>query len=79
MTAQGLGLSIMAQLTITHVPKGLRVVELPSKLERTISIGVQSANFKLPAVRAFLSTLKELYPDSDLPHLPLNKETSVPR
>jgi DNA-binding transcriptional LysR family regulator len=77
MTAQGLGLSIMAQLTITHVPKGLRVVELPSKLERTISIGVQSANFKLPAVRAFLSTLKELYPDSDLPHLPLRKEASV--
>jgi DNA-binding transcriptional LysR family regulator len=77
MTAQGLGLSIMAQLTITHVPKGLRVVELPSKLERTISIGVQSANFKLPAVRAFLSTLKELYPDSDLPHLPLRKEAPV--
>jgi DNA-binding transcriptional LysR family regulator len=74
MTAQGLGLSIMAQLTITHVPERLKIVELPSKLERTISIGVQSANFKLPAVRAFLSTLKELYPESDLPHLPLSKE-----
>jgi DNA-binding transcriptional LysR family regulator len=77
MTAQGLGLSIMAQLTITHVPKGLKVVELPSVLERTISIGVQSANFKLPAVRAFLSTLKELYPDSDLPYLPLGKESTA--
>jgi DNA-binding transcriptional LysR family regulator len=75
MTAQGLGLSIMAQLTITHVPKGLKIVELPSVLERTISVGVQTSNFKLPAVRAFLSTLKELYPDSDLPHLPLSKET----
>jgi DNA-binding transcriptional LysR family regulator len=77
MTAQGLGIAIMARLTITHVPTGLRVVELPSKLERTISIGVQSANFKLPAVRAFLSTLKELYPDSDLPHLPLRKDTTI--
>jgi DNA-binding transcriptional LysR family regulator len=74
MTAQGLGLSIMAQLTITHVPAGLRVVELPSRLERTIAIGVQAANFKTPAVRAFLSTLKELYPESDLPHLPVGKE-----
>jgi DNA-binding transcriptional LysR family regulator len=74
MTAQGLGVSIMAKLTITHVPAGLRVVELPSRLERTIAIGVQAANFKTPAVRAFLSSLKELYPDSDLPHLPLQKE-----
>ncbi len=74
MTVQGLGISVMPQLTITHVPKGLRIVELPSKLERTISVGVQAANFKTPAVRAFLSTLKELYPESDLPQLHLNKE-----
>jgi DNA-binding transcriptional LysR family regulator len=77
MTAQGLGISIMAQLTITHIPAGLRIVELPSKLERTISIGVQAANFKTPAVRAFLSSLKELYPESDLPHLPLGKEVTT--
>jgi DNA-binding transcriptional LysR family regulator len=75
MTAQGLGIAIMARLTITHVPTGLKIVELPSKLERTISIGVQAANFKAPAVRAFLSALKELYPDSEVPHLHLNKES----
>jgi DNA-binding transcriptional LysR family regulator len=77
MTAQGLGIAIMARLTITHVPAGLRIVELPSTLERIISIGVQPANFKLPAVRAFLSTLKELYPESDLPHLPLETQVKV--
>lgn len=71
MTAQGLGIAIMAQLTITHVPTGLRIVDLPSRLERTISIGVQASNFKVPAIRAFLSTLKELYPESEVPHLPL--------
>jgi DNA-binding transcriptional LysR family regulator len=75
MTAQGLGIAIMARLTITHLPAGLKIVELPSKLERTISIGVQAANFKTPAVRAFLSSLKELYPESDLPHLHLSKES----
>ncbi len=73
MTAQGLGVAIMAKLTITHLPAGLHIVALPSKLERTIAIGVKSENFKLPAVRAFLSTLKDFYPESDLPLLPLNK------
>jgi DNA-binding transcriptional LysR family regulator len=77
MTAQGLGVSVLAKLTITHVPAGLRVLDLPSRLERTISIGVQAANFKVPAVRAFLSTLKELYPESGVPHLPLAKEPPV--
>jgi DNA-binding transcriptional LysR family regulator len=77
MSAQGLGISILARLTITHLPPGLRIVELPSPLERTISIGVQAANFKVPAVRAFLSSLKELYPNSEVPHLPLTKEASV--
>jgi DNA-binding transcriptional LysR family regulator len=74
MTAQGLGLSLMARLTITHLPPGLRIVELPAPLERTISIGVQAPNFKTPAVRAFLSTLKELYPESGVPYLPIAKQ-----
>jgi DNA-binding transcriptional LysR family regulator len=75
MTAQDLGISLLPRLTITHLPPGLRIVELPTPLERTISIGVQAANFKVPAIRAFLSTLKELYPESDVPHLPLTKKS----
>jgi DNA-binding transcriptional LysR family regulator len=71
MTAQGLGISVLPQLTITHLPAGLRVVDLPSPLERPISIGVQATNFKTPAVRAFLSSLKGLYPESEVPHLPI--------
>ncbi|MCA9835865.1 MAG: LysR family transcriptional regulator [Trueperaceae bacterium] len=74
MTAQGLGISILAKLAITHLPAGLRIVDLPTPLERTIAIGVHSANFKVPAVRAFLSVLKEFYPESELPSLSLGKE-----
>ena len=77
MTAQGLGVAIMAKLTITHVPEGLKIVALPSTLERTISIGVQASHFKTPAVRAFLSTLKELYPESELPHLSSRKDAAM--
>ena len=78
MTAQGLGISVLPRLAITHLPAGLRVMDLPSRFERPISVGVQATHFKTPAVRAFLSSLKELYPESELPLLPLAARIDPP-
>ncbi len=71
MVSQGLGMAVMAQLAIDELPENVKIVPMDSLLERDISIAIAPENLKIPAIRVFLSLLKETYPDSEIPSLNL--------
>lgn len=67
MVAQGLGAAILAKLTRGYVPDGVHLLELEQPLDRAFLIAIQPESLKVPAVRAFLGVLGELYPDASVP------------
>lgn len=69
MVSQGLGVSVMPSLAIDSVPSGVRLVELETPMHRTIGVALLPHTLKVPAVRAFLMTLKQRFPQSPIPHL----------
>lgn len=50
-------------------------LEVP--LQRTISLAVRQGGLKMPAVRQFIRLLKELLPESALPHLEIKSEATA--
>jgi len=73
MVSEGLGMAIMARLAIDELPENVKIVPMDSLLERDISIAIAPESLKVPAIRVFLSLLKETYPDSEIPSLNLNR------
>ncbi|HHO56548.1 MAG TPA: hypothetical protein ENK21_09175, partial [Trueperaceae bacterium] len=69
MVSQGLGMAVMAKLAIDELPENVKVVAMDSLLERKISIAIAPENLKIPAIRVFLSLLKDAYPNSEIPSL----------
>lgn len=67
LVAQGLGVTVMPSLAIDTVPPGVRLVELQDPMSRVIGAAVLSSHLKVPAVRAFLSVLREHFPQSAIP------------
>ncbi len=59
MVAQGLGATILPRLAAEPIPAGVQVYSLPVPLERVIGVAVLAGALQVPAVFAFLETLKE--------------------
>ncbi len=58
MIAQGLGIGVMSTLAIHPLPPGVRVSALPVPLERRMGIAVTRRKLRVPAIRAFVDTLR---------------------
>jgi DNA-binding transcriptional LysR family regulator len=69
LVAQGLGVALMPELTLDAVPHRVRQVELDEPIERTIGVALPPGALKTPSVRAFLGTLRNLFPEGEVPHL----------
>ncbi|NER79782.1 MAG: LysR family transcriptional regulator [Leptolyngbya sp. SIO1D8] len=59
MVAQGLGAAIIPSLSSNPIPTGVKVVRLPSTLERTVGMVLLADALQTPAVFAFLNVLKQ--------------------
>ena len=69
LVEQGLGVAVMPELTLEPFPQGLRRLELAEPMYRSIGLALTAGAIKIPGVRAFLRTLHELYPESEVPYL----------
>ena len=58
MVVQGLGVAILPRLAAEPIPEGVQVYSLPVPLERIIGVAVLKDALLVPAVFAFLDTLK---------------------
>ncbi|WP_189006517.1 LysR family transcriptional regulator [Deinococcus roseus] len=74
MVAQNLGMCLSPRLAIDYVPRGATMLPLASPLHRYINLAVRQGGLRTPAVRHFIRELKNLLPDSKLPHLDLVPE-----
>lgn len=70
MVAQGLGAAILPELAAQPLPDQVRTVPLRG-LVRPINVVLPPHGLKVPAVRALLGVVKERFPTSELPVLPL--------
>lgn len=61
MVKGGLGAAIMAELAAEPIPEEVRVVPLPTPLERVIGVVMLADALQPPSVFAFLETLKNLW------------------
>lgn len=77
MVGQELGIALSPRLAIDYVPRGVRMLPLEVPLQRTISLAVRQGGLKMPAVRQFIRLLKELLPESALPHLEVKAEATA--
>ncbi|MEL6385560.1 MAG: LysR family transcriptional regulator [Cyanobacteria bacterium J06626_18] len=59
MVAQGVGAAIMPSLSSNPMPPGVKVVQLPSALERIVGAVLLANALQTPAVFAFLQVLKQ--------------------
>lgn len=58
MVAQGLGISVMPSLAAQPVLAGVRVSAIPAPLERRLGIVVTRRKLRVPAIRAFVDTVR---------------------
>ena len=58
MVAQGLGISVMPSLAAQPVLAGVRVSAIPVPLERRLGIVVTRRKLRVPAIRAFVDTVR---------------------
>jgi DNA-binding transcriptional LysR family regulator len=66
MVKRGLGATVMARLAAEPIPEGIRVVEMPTPLERVISVVMLKDALHPPPVFAFLDTLQKVWQQSPL-------------
>lgn len=66
MVKRGLGATILARLAAEPIPPEIQVVELPIPLERIIGLIIAKDALLPPSVFAFIDTLKEMLPTSQL-------------
>ncbi len=71
MASEGLGIGVLPELAIDEPPKTAKIVEIEGGLERGIGVSILPSMLKVPAIRVFLTYLKEMYPESDVPTLNL--------
>lgn len=69
LVEQGLGVSVVPELAFRDLPDSVVRAPLSEPLERTIGVAILPQSLKVPAVRAFLGTLKKQFPESALPEL----------
>lgn len=69
LVEQGLGVSVVPELAFKDLPDSVARVPLSEPLERVIGVAILPQSLKIPAVRAFLGTLKRQFPESELPEL----------
>ena len=72
MVSEELGIGLLPELAIDALPENVKRVPTDAPLERPIYVTLLPSSLKIPAVRAFLSVLKNQFPDSDLPRLELS-------
>ena len=60
MVAQGLGTAIVPQLSAPSIPEGVRVCQLPTRLERIIGVATVANSLQPPPVFAFLDLIKKM-------------------
>ncbi len=68
LVQEGLGMTVMAKLAAEPIPANLKVVELPSTLERVIGVIHLTEALLPPPIYAFMDTLKQVWRTSDLAH-----------
>jgi len=71
MASEGLGIGVLPELAIDEPPKTAKIVDIEGCLERGIGVSILPSMLKVPAIRAFLNCLKDMYPKSDIPSLDL--------
>jgi DNA-binding transcriptional LysR family regulator len=59
MVTRGLGAAILPRLAAEPIPESLHVYSLPIPLERIIGVSILASGLQVPAVYAFLDTLKQ--------------------
>lgn len=59
MVSHGLGLSVLPQIAVEPVPKGVSLREMPEPFERIIGVVVMPSLFGTPVVSAFLKLLRD--------------------
>lgn len=69
LVAQGLGVAVMPELTLDAFPTSLRRIPLADPCERVIGVAMLPGALKVPGVRAFLASVRSLYPAGEVPHL----------
>ncbi|HLV11163.1 MAG TPA: LysR family transcriptional regulator [Trueperaceae bacterium] len=69
LAARGLGVALMPRLTVDSLPAGARLLRLEEPLERSLGVALLPGALKVPAVRVFLSALRAMFPDSEVPEL----------
>ncbi len=69
LVAQGLGVSVVPELAFRDLPDSVARAPLIEPLERTLGVAILPQSLKVPAVRVFLTTLREQFPGSALPEL----------
>jgi DNA-binding transcriptional LysR family regulator len=67
MVAQGMGASILPQLSVVMIPNGLKLVQLPIPLERQVGVAIRAGALHPPPVFAFLSVLRQMLPTLSAP------------
>lgn len=71
MASEGLGIGILPKLAIDELPKTAKIIPTATVLERGIGVSILPSMLKVPAIRAFLNCLKDMYPESAIPSLDL--------
>ena len=69
MVAQGLGVALMPELTAETLPPGVRRLDLAERVERRVGVALLPVALKVPAVRALLGVLRQMFPQGEVPHL----------
>lgn len=69
MVAQGMGFTVLPELSVGTLSDTITVVLLEIPLKRRVYAAVGPESLRLPTVRAALSTLRDLLPESHLPPL----------
>jgi DNA-binding transcriptional LysR family regulator len=77
MVAEGVGVGIAPGLACRELPDGVTTVPFSETFERQVLLAVSPGNLKIPAVRAFVSVLKEFFPESELPDLSVRIPNAV--
>lgn len=71
LVGRGLGVAFLTPMTGVALPDGVVTLPLEVPLHRTFLATIVPASLKLPAVRIFLSMLRERFPESEIPPLGL--------
>ena len=74
MVAQGMGFTVLPELSSGTLPEGVNVLSLELNITRQTYVAAGPESLRLPAVRSVLSMLRDFLPESELPPLSVSNE-----